>query len=134
MACSEVQLRCRFLFGYACQQILREHRKTGTGIFDGMQQFIVQLPLQHQAAHAAGAIHRKRKLVITPAAGHPCAQCPHRHTRNQDDFGGQIMLLIAQLTPTERKQMTALIDDILAKSQQAHQATAKQQGKNRKKR
>jgi hypothetical protein len=66
-----------------------------------------------------------------PAAGQPCAQCPHRQ---QNDFGGQIMLLIAQLTPLERKQMMALIDDILAKSQQAHQATAKQQGKRRKKR
>ena len=43
------------------------------------------------------------------------------------------MLLIAQLTPLERKQMMALIDDILTKSQQAHQATAKQQGKRRKK-
>ena len=61
----------------------------------------------------------KRKLVITPET----PPFPHHHTRNQDDFGGQIMLLIAQLTSTERKQMMALIDDILAKSQQAHQAT-----------
>ena len=69
-----------------------------------------------------------------PAAQQPCAQCPHRHTRNQDDFGGQIMLLIAQLTPLERKQMMALIDDILSKSRQAHSATAKPEGKRRKKR
>ena len=44
------------------------------------------------------------------------------------------MLLIAQLTALERKQMMVLIDDILAKSQQAHQTTAKQQGKRSKKR
>lgn len=44
------------------------------------------------------------------------------------------MLLIAQPTPTERKPMMALIDDILRKSPQAHSATAKPEGKRRKKR
>ena len=72
--------------------------------------------------------------TTAPAAAQACADCPHRHTRNQDDFGGQIMLLIAQLTPLERQQMMALIDDILAKSQQAHSTTAKPDGKRRKKR
>ncbi|WP_338847479.1 hypothetical protein V8J88_02050 [Massilia sp. W12] len=68
------------------------------------------------------------------AAGPTCADSPQRHTCQQNDFGGRIMQLIKELTPTERMQMVALIDDILAKSRQANSATAKPHGKRRKKR
>ncbi|WP_338847455.1 hypothetical protein V8J88_01905 [Massilia sp. W12] len=66
----------------------------------------------------------------TPAApAQPCAQCPHRHHSAHNDFASRLTQLIAELTPTERTQMVALIDDILAKSRQAHQTTAKQRKK-----
>ncbi|WP_338847458.1 hypothetical protein V8J88_01920 [Massilia sp. W12] len=71
----------------------------------------------------------------TPAApAQPCAQCPHRHHSTHNDFASQLTQLIAELTPTERTQMVALIDDILAKSRQANSATAKQKDQRRKKR
>ncbi len=51
----------------------------------------------------------------------PCAHCPHKATTPANsDLGQQMMQIINDMTPTERQQMVALIDDILAASRQRH--------------
>jgi hypothetical protein len=60
--------------------------------------------------------------------------CPHCHCNTASaNLGHQLMAHITQLSPTERTQMLALIDRILAESNQQSQPKTTSQTKRNKK-